>query len=323
MASGSCRVFRSVDVNRIAQAIGSTAWLWMLFALGVGAASGLAIGLDRLGANDATSFTLPLSLLVAVFGVYVLGVRTVSGWVQRLSPRHAARSVFNLNRALDLVIVYPPRREEPGSILPRVAGEDFMAMIHVLGLANAAGFPPARVRMTPVDAAASTLQDDPFANLILISCPRSNAVTGKVLEKVRTQYGLDIDFVPEAQRPRQHIRFVGVTMHSNAWEAEKELRDLDVQPWRGTMKDWGLIVKCRNPYNETAKVFIIAGIRGIGTWGAACHLADHLRSLYNQFKEGDFAAVVEVEYANFRIIGTRLDKWLPLSYPPTSPPPIR
>jgi hypothetical protein len=70
-------VFRSGDVNSIARAIGSTVRVWMLFAFGVGAASGLAIGLDRLGANDALRFALPLCVLIAVFGVYVLGVRTV------------------------------------------------------------------------------------------------------------------------------------------------------------------------------------------------------------------------------------------------------
>jgi hypothetical protein len=265
----------------------------------------------------------------------IAAARILWGAIQPWSPRHAAKRVFNLNHALDLVIVYPPRNEEPGSVLPRVAGEDFMAMIHVLELANTAGFPTARVRMTSVLPVVGTIQDNPRANLILICCPRSNAMTGTVLEKVRRQYGLDAAFVartgttdqPEENvpatgvkpKPEQYIQFAGEPKYSNTWEAEKKLEDSGVQPWQGTMKDWGLIVKCRNPYNETAKVFIIAGIRGIGTWGAAWHLADHVRSVYKQFKDRDFAAVVEVEYANFRIIGARVDKYVALSY--LSPPP--
>lgn len=75
--SGDVRVFRSGHINRIAQAIAGTVRVWMLFAFGVGAASGLAIGLDRLGANDAVRFALPLCVLIAVFGVYVSGTRTV------------------------------------------------------------------------------------------------------------------------------------------------------------------------------------------------------------------------------------------------------
>jgi len=70
-------VFSSVDPNRIVRAVGSTLRVWVLFAFGVGAASGLAIGLDRLGANDAVRFALPLCLLIALFGAYVLGAGTV------------------------------------------------------------------------------------------------------------------------------------------------------------------------------------------------------------------------------------------------------
>jgi len=272
------------------------------------------------------------SFLTVVWNVIGEAVTAVVGKllhvVRTLSPRRAARSVFNLNRALDLVIVYPPRNEEPGSVLPRVAGEDFMAMIHVLELANAAGFPPANVRMTPVDNEARAIRDDPLANLVLICCPRSNAMTGIVLSEVQRRLGLDADFVEERKaeavpqgepKPRQHIHFAGEAKHSETWDVEATLKGLGVQPWRGSMKDWGLIVKCRNPFNETAKAFIIAGIRGIGTWGAACHLAHQARSLYNEFKERDFAAVVEVDYANFRIIRTRLDRRVALNYSSAAP----
>lgn len=70
-------MFRSGDVNKVVQAIAGTLRVWALFGVGVAAASALAVGLDRLGANDPARFALPLCVLIAVFGVYVLGVRTV------------------------------------------------------------------------------------------------------------------------------------------------------------------------------------------------------------------------------------------------------
>lgn len=241
------------------------------------------------------------------------------GLVRPRSARYVARRVFNCNPELDLVIVYPPREEEPGSILPRVAGEDFMAIACVLKISEAAGFCRDKVRMTPVNRETGRIQDNPDdRNLVLICAPWSNPRTGRVLEQLWNSCGLNAKFhadpsspagssdtgaAPGAKcKPKHFIAFYGDDYHSNTYEVEERARGEDKQPWKSDMKDYGLIVKAPNPYNDKAKVFIIAGIRGIGTWGAAHYLCHCLREIYDRFKDRDFAAVVEVDYGDFRIM---------------------
>lgn len=266
-----------------------------------------------------------LTVVLHVIGEVVTAV-LLWPWrrIRRLFPTHAARSVFNCNSDLNLVIVYPPREEEPGSILPRVAGEDFMAITHVLKIADIAGFPRDMVRMAPVNTETGNIEDNPDdGNLALVCAPWSNPMTGKVLVRLRNSCGLIAEFHPLSSSPanppasvatprtkgtaQYYISFYGKPYYSNTYEVQEQLTREHKQPWKGDMKDYGLIIKAPNPYNlrnQNATAFIIAGIRGIGTWGAAWYLCERVRDLYDSVKDGDFAAVIEVDYSDFRIMPT-------------------
>lgn len=67
-------------------------------------------------------------------------------------------------------------------------------------------------------------------------------------------------------------------------------------------EDYAIVTKVTNPWNEKNKVVWVAGIRGIGTWGAAECIKKEWRQIYDQLppqkKDCDFSAFLKIEYDN-------------------------
>lgn len=63
------------------------------------------------------------------------------------------------------------------------------------------------------------------------------------------------------------------------------------------MKDFCVISKCNRKDKDT-KLFIVAGLHGIGTWGGAQYLSnpDHYLQLFNQVGSDNFASVIICEF---------------------------
>jgi hypothetical protein len=82
---------------------------------------------------------------------------------------------------------------------------------------------------------------------------------------------------------------------------------------RARSKDVAFILRRPNPKNDACSVVVLAGIRGIGTWGAADHLRKYAKRLAARVRrdqegaaEHGFLAVIEVEYENFDIVQSRV-----------------
>jgi hypothetical protein len=67
-------------------------------------------------------------------------------------------------------------------------------------------------------------------------------------------------------------------------------------------EDYAVITKAPNPWNHVNKVVWLAGIRGIGTWGAAECIKKGWRQIHDQLprdkKDHDFSALMKVRYDN-------------------------
>ena len=75
--------------------------------------------------------------------------------------------------------------------------------------------------------------------------------------------------------------------------------------------DVGYLTKVTNPFcgedDKKTKIFIVAGIRGIGTWGVAECLKKNLKAIYNELgktKDADFSAAIRIHYKNLDILKT-------------------
>lgn len=144
--------------------------------------------------------------------------------------------------------------------------------------------------------------------MVLVCSPRANPLTREALDALA------------GSMPRLGIRFSGVGGSPERWQISIKgadylsptysqiptLRESGQNPANGPLTDYALLGRFRNHWNPELNVLMIAGIRGIGTWGAARHLRDNAESLKAKFGRNEFLAVIEVKYQDYKIIETAL-----------------
>jgi hypothetical protein len=146
-------------------------------------------------------------------------------------------------------------------------------------------------------------EDDKADDNVILVC--SHAVTKEALGLYRDLRLFDGRFVEETNGsvPRIGIKLNNFdTQFSPSFEQEKAMLDNGVDLREGMVEDYALIVKAPNPWSRAdASLFIVAGVRGIGTWGAAQHLRLCPDQFFEEFGEGNFACIVKVTYLSWRI----------------------
>ena len=105
----------------------------------------------------------------------------------------------------------------------------------------------------------------------------------------------------------------GAIIHSKSYQQIKDHLAAGVPKSELPTKvyeDYAVVAKVTNPWNDKAKVVWVAGIRGIGTWGAAECIKKEWLQIYDKLPEGrkshDFSALVRVEYDNSDIRHTEV-----------------
>jgi len=196
--------------------------------------------------------------------------------------------------------VFPPRENIELAILPRMSTEDFLAINNIISAFILAGYkPPSKV----VDSKNITKHDKQHNNLILICSSKSNKATKEALDLIRNNNPRLAHVIPvfesNPETGRIEIKFNHATYPSESFEQKgPELTDIAV------------IVKSQSPWAGQYKILVVAGIRGIGTWGAAEFLKKWWKPLYDRkrsshsrdmSKTGDFAAIVKVKYKEYDI----------------------
>ncbi len=198
------------------------------------------------------------------------------------------------------LFVFPPR-PGTGKLLPQTAIEDFLAVNNIISAYL-------RIGKHPPDKLRDHDHLEPFErrnnNLILICSNKSNSVTREALDLLRARNRRLADLVPYFEdvpgRPGEsQIRWNRGVFPSESYKQTGPQLD-----------DMAVIVKARNPWAQQHKILIVAGIRGIGTWGAAEMLKKGWKELYDSKdssrsrrtkKQGDFAAIVSIHYEDHDI----------------------
>ncbi|MBK8980657.1 MAG: hypothetical protein IPM29_32545 [Planctomycetes bacterium] len=243
-------------------------------------------------------------LLSAGF-VFSVVAALVGAWVQRKFDRY--REMGPLNRLLNfgadqLLFVFPHRDETPEAILPRTSTEDFLAMNNFIS----ALLRIAWSRKVGVRDTKRVTDSDRRRNLVIICSPKSNKLSEDFQTELRRRHPSALYF--EEDR-RKHEWCIcdgdGARYRSPSWAQERQYlssgvprTDLPSQKF----EDYAVITKTENPWNTSAMVIQVAGIRGIGTWGAAECIKKEWRQLYDHLptdaKDGEFSALVRIEYDN-------------------------
>ena len=184
---------------------------------------------------------------------------------------------------------------------PNFASEDVLAMRNIIEMLSTLGYKHTRI-MHP----NNMTDEDKKHNVISIGGPDSNSYTAATLPNVKRP--MTIQFKPELRSPEHfHIRLGD---NSRYHSATYDLADSADQLIAKTA-DMAILLRIKNPLNPSSTVIIMAGIRGIGTWGASDYLRKHQRAL-NQALLSDlggapdrgFLAVVESHYEKYDISRT-------------------
>lgn len=196
--------------------------------------------------------------------------------------------------------VFPPREDTELAILPRISTEDFMAINNMIStFLLAKKNPPSKM----VDSTNITKEDKRNNNLILICSSKTNPVTAEALKLLIENNSRIRDYIPMFNFDK------GTQQTVIEWNHGKYVSN-SFDQINGPLDDMAIILKANNPWASQFKILIIAGIRGIGTWGAAECFKKWWKQIYNKkgasrkegtSKTGNFIALVNIKYHEYDI----------------------
>lgn len=240
-----------------------------------------------------------LGICASAIGTYVY--LTIS---KRTGNRYL-RQLFNFGSD-EVIFVFTHGGPATQAILPRTSTEAFIAVNNLIGTLLLMGWKgPIRVRDT-----THMSSNDRNKNLVIVTGPKSNSFAGEVLERIKKQVPSLLDFERISDNPeRWQILSDIYKCPSPSYEQEVVALQNGKEIATQKLEDVAMIAKVTNPWNGANKIFIVAGVRGIGTWGAAEYLRKYAKELYQSKsgsgrykKNGNFAALLKVTYENFDIV---------------------
>ncbi|MDY6904324.1 MAG: hypothetical protein SWH61_06535 [Thermodesulfobacteriota bacterium] len=197
--------------------------------------------------------------------------------------------------------VFPHREDSELAILPRISTEDFMAINNIISAFLAAEIsPPSKM----VDCTNITEADKCSNNLILICSSKTNPVTAEALSLLRQNHPQIADYIPEfAVDEKTGHTFI-------RWNQGKYVSKSFYQDQNGPLEDIAIILKAKSPWASQYNILVVAGIRGIGTWGAAECLKKSWEAIYAEkgadkktgaSKQGSFVALENISFSDYDI----------------------
>jgi len=207
-----------------------------------------------------------------------------------------------------VVIVFPGRSGRYGSGLLKdrlVTFEDMLAGNYIERILTLSGWKDDLIEFRESNSFEKLDVHELAKNVVLICSPRSNNVTKRYLEHIRQNTSFDWTF-DEDTDGHMTICTGGGRWISASYSQEEIMRKDGLSIEENTIDDIAVVIRTDNPFNPGTKVLIVAGIRGVGTWGAAKYLRQHAKELARKTKGKDFACLLKVRYTNWRIEKTEM-----------------
>ncbi|OGO14912.1 MAG: hypothetical protein A2Z14_16840 [Chloroflexi bacterium RBG_16_48_8] len=243
----------------------------------------------------------------------------------RFLHRRHLRLLLNLPKDQDLIFIYPPRQRDY-AILPRAATEDFMGINNLISALLSIGWSSDRFVIR--DTERITQQQCEDANVITLCSPKSNSFTAMVQREllddgvhhyyfdqvvIKNTESESLDSEPQWAITDGNGYYPSpITQALKDYEKEQQKQEGTMLPplHERSLVDYAAVTKVRNPWRPEKHVLIVAGVRAIGTWGAAETIKKWYDLIYKEKKgrfqrsrkDGYFSALLKIEYRNSDII---------------------
>lgn len=210
-----------------------------------------------------------------------------------------------------LLVVLPGQERVGGGGLA-VPLEDVRATEEISQLVRASA-PHVEPEIHVVPEGAET-RDPREENLILIGSPFVNRLTARLLQDEGLSSKLSFRFVyaqGEYGRPAKRLVSEEEVIASPYGE-QIARHQRDPGNYSGGFDDYGVVCRVRSPWNPDKRILVVAGIRALGTWGAAWFLNREAAELLRRAGDADFKAVVRVhlEQQGKVWLRTELQHWI-------------
>jgi hypothetical protein len=194
-------------------------------------------------------------------------------YLQRRTGSRYLRALFSFGKG-EVLLVVPHRARESSSIMPRVAIEDVFAMRNVIEILGHLGI------SNKIRDPERLSDKDKQRNIVTFGGEKVNEFTAEILKKLPP--GESFSFKSDPTNADRHFiqRGATTTYISQSFDVSDDIGPHEER------KDIALVLKNKNPNNPGSIVVVIAGIRGIGTWGASDHLRKKAEEIYRKKRAG-------------------------------------
>jgi hypothetical protein len=267
----------------------------------------------------------------------IIGIASavIASWMyekfQESSEKKPLNDILNFGKKDELIFVCPARTDvkpipqpiqnppRPCSlrILPWCTTEDFLAINNIKSALL-------KIQWKGKDSIKQPDRLDPLdkeKNIFCICSSKSNNFTKIIEDNIPSNS--KIYRVRETEKNGQYEIWDGTSSTPSPTynqTAEYSKANPKVNLSECTLVDYGYITKITNPFNQKGdtKLYIIAGIPGIGTWGAGECLKKEWKQIYDQMpsshsKDSNFSALIRITYKSLDIKEFKVLNVIPLA----------
>jgi hypothetical protein len=255
-----------------------------------------------------------MEIVLSVFGIIVSAI--AGAFVNKIWHTRQLRNPYSKTTGIksgEKTIIVIPHRPLLSALDHLYSGshthvtyEDMLAANYVERSLTLAGVSDQNIEIHSVHQFLRDRAQEDDQNLVLICSPKANPVTTMALDILNANVpGFSIKFCKLDDKDEKWcINFEGALLKSPSYDQVDQLVKINMRPEEGMQSDYGVLARVPNPWNINRKMLIVAGIRGIGTWGAARYLREHPDEILKRSNGGDFVCIVNVKYDNFKMATT-------------------
>jgi hypothetical protein len=204
-------------------------------------------------------------------------------------------------------------------LLPRTSTEDFLAVNNLISALHTIGWQTTNDQFQVRDTSRLD-EEDKKKNLIVFCSAKSNELAREIQEtliKQNIEHYCFVHIAIEESGKQWAITSRGgyfpspTSKRLEEYQKGQELASFEASKsqsllYQEGLEDFAAITKITNPWNPNRTIIMVAGIRGIGTWGAAEAIKKWYGKIWREKKgpfkgsqkNGDFSALLRVRYRN-------------------------